>query len=247
MSPAEFFEKMSLPTATDERTRYGTTIWWPATGQVVGFGPMVQPRPTTPRIPPLAPGEGDAQAEELLAELDPNLSAAHIFSTLVRHPGLFRKWSPFGGKLLSAAQNLIGAVTDQLAEAPQSIDEASLRFFFDAMHFVALAEQFGEHSIFDVTLTTDRYAPRDKTSATLCVRNVIPAPFLAPRYAAARTTVMFSGTLSPHHFYRDTLGLPEQTQWLDVEGPFRAEQLQVRVAGNVSTEAPRALAQRSSI
>ncbi|MFM0379210.1 ATP-dependent DNA helicase [Paraburkholderia strydomiana] len=139
------------------------------------------------------------------------------------------------GKLLSAAQNLIGAVTDQLADAPLSIDETSLRFFFDAMHFVALAEQFGEHSIFDITLTTDRHAPRDKTSCTLCVRNVIPAPFLAPRYAAARTTVMFSGTLSPHHFYRDTLGLAQETQWLDVEGPFRAEQLRVHVAGNVST------------
>jgi len=139
------------------------------------------------------------------------------------------------GKLLSAAQNLIGAVTDQLADAPLSIDETSLRFFFDAMHFVALAEQFGEHSIFDITLTTDRHAPRDKTSCMLCVRNVIPAPFLAPRYAAARTTVMFSGTLSPHHFYRDTLGLAQETQWLDVEGPFRAEQLQVHVAGNVST------------
>nr|WKF61531.1 putative ATP-dependent helicase DinG [Paraburkholderia busanensis] len=139
------------------------------------------------------------------------------------------------GKLLSAAQNLIGAVTDQLADAPLSIDEASLRFFFDAMHFVALAEQFGEHSIFDVTLAADRHAPRDKTSATLCVRNVIPAPFLAPRYEAARTTVLFSGTFNPQHFYRDTLGLPEATQWLDVEGPFRAEQLEVRVAGNVST------------
>ena len=138
-------------------------------------------------------------------------------------------------KLLSAAQNLIGAVTDQLAEAPLSIDATSLRFFFDAMHFVALAEQFGEHSIFDITLNRDRYAPRDKTSATLCVRNVIPAPFLAPRYAAARTTVMFSGTLNPHHFYRDTLGLPQETQWLDVEGPFRAEQLRVQVAANVST------------
>jgi DNA excision repair protein ERCC-2 len=147
----------------------------------------------------------------------------------------YQVYADIPGKLLSAAQNLIGAVTDQLAEAPLSIDEASLRFFFDAMHFVALAEQFGEHSIFDVTLTTDRYAPRNKTSATLCVRNVIPAPFLAPRYAAARTTVMFSGTLSPHHFYRDTLGLPGQTEWLDVEGPFRAEQLEVRVAGNVST------------
>jgi DNA excision repair protein ERCC-2 len=138
-------------------------------------------------------------------------------------------------KLLSAAQNLIGAVTDQLAEAPLSIDATSLRFFFDAMHFVALAEQFGEHSIFDITLSRDHYAPRDKTSATLCVRNVIPAPFLAPRYAAARTTVMFSGTLNPHHFYRDTLGLPQETGWLDVEGPFRAEQLRVQVAGNVST------------
>ncbi|NYH16630.1 Rad3-related DNA helicase [Paraburkholderia bryophila] len=138
-------------------------------------------------------------------------------------------------KLLFAAQKLIGEVTDQLADAPLSIDEASLRFFFDAMHFVALAEQFGEHSIFDITISADRFAPRDKTAATLCVRNVIPAPFLAQRYAAARTTVMFSGTLNPYHFYRDTLGLPESTSWLDVEGPFRAEQLQVRVAGNVST------------
>ncbi|MCC8395282.1 ATP-dependent DNA helicase [Paraburkholderia sp. MMS20-SJTR3] len=138
-------------------------------------------------------------------------------------------------KLLTAAQNLIGAVTEQLADAPLSIDEHALRFFFDAMQFVALAEQFGEHSMFDVTLGTDRHAPRDKTTATLCVRNVIPAPFLAPRYAAARTTVMFSGTLNPQHFYRDTLGLADDTQWLDVDGPFRAEQLQVRVAAHVST------------
>jgi hypothetical protein len=29
--PADLFKKMSLPTATDERTRYTTTIWWPAT------------------------------------------------------------------------------------------------------------------------------------------------------------------------------------------------------------------------
>ncbi|MDR6390167.1 ATP-dependent DNA helicase [Paraburkholderia phenoliruptrix] len=147
----------------------------------------------------------------------------------------YQVYAEVPGKLLSAAQNLIGAVTDQLAEAPLSIDEAGLRFFFDAMHFVALAEQFGEHSIVDITLTTDRHTPRDKTSCVICVRNVIPAPFLASRYAAARTTVMFSGTLTPHHFYRDTLGLAKDTPWLDVEGPFRAEQLQVKVAGNVST------------
>jgi DNA excision repair protein ERCC-2 len=170
-------------------------------------------------------------------------------------------------RFLSAAQNLIGAVTEQLAEAPLSIDEAQLRFYFDAMHFVSLAEQFGEHSVFDTTLTPERYVARQvggaevvrreadsreaglpksagltgsptsrpKTASTLCVRNVIPAPFLVPRYAAARTTVMFSGTFSPHHFYRDTLGLADETRWLDVDGPFHAEQLKVHVASHVST------------
>jgi alkylhydroperoxidase family enzyme len=31
----------------------------------------------------------------------PGRPAANIFATLVRHPGLFRKWMPFGGKLLA--------------------------------------------------------------------------------------------------------------------------------------------------
>ncbi|HLX03299.1 MAG TPA: ATP-dependent DNA helicase, partial [Trinickia sp.] len=138
-------------------------------------------------------------------------------------------------RLLSAAQNLIGAVTDQLVEAPLSIDDSLLRVFFDAMHFVALAEQFGEHSIFDVTRDESARATRAQTASTLCVRNVIPAPYLAPRYDAAHTTVMFSGTLHPSHFYRDTLGLPDATNWLAVDGPFHARQLKVHVAAHVST------------
>jgi DNA excision repair protein ERCC-2 len=140
------------------------------------------------------------------------------------------------GPLLSAAQNLIGIVTEQLADAPLSIDPTHLRFYFDVMQFVSLAEQFGSHSIFDVTLTPGYVADASSASTTtLCVRNVIPGPYLSPRFAAAHATVLFSGTLAPHHFYRDTLGLPENTEWLDVEGPFRAEQLRVCVAGNIST------------
>ena len=55
----------------------------------------------TPRIPPLPEGERDAQANELLDQADVGIGKANIFATLVRHPGLFRKWLPFGGKLLS--------------------------------------------------------------------------------------------------------------------------------------------------
>ena len=59
-------------------------------------------RPETPRIPPLSPDQQDDQARELLAgAAAPGVPASHIFSTLVRHPGLFRKWMPFGGKLLA--------------------------------------------------------------------------------------------------------------------------------------------------
>jgi DNA excision repair protein ERCC-2 len=44
---------------------------------------------------------------------------------------------------LLAAQNLVGAVTERMAEAPLSMDE-TLRFFFDTANFVALVEQFGD-------------------------------------------------------------------------------------------------------
>ncbi|KVO08018.1 ATP-dependent DNA helicase [Burkholderia ubonensis] len=151
------------------------------------------------------------------------------------------------GPLVSAVQNLVAAIGEHLADAPRANDDALLRFHFDAIQFSALADAFDDASIFDVTLHgeptprqpgLDGVAPagrRRRAQSTLCVRNVIPAGFLAPRFSAARATVLFSGTLRPFHFYRDTLGLPTDTGWLDVDGPFRAEQLTVRVASHVST------------
>ena len=56
-------------------------------------------RPSTPRIHPVTADEQDEQQRELLGGVA--LPAANIFATFVRHPGLFRKWMPFGGKLLS--------------------------------------------------------------------------------------------------------------------------------------------------
>ncbi len=55
-----------------------------------------------PRIPPLPADEQDEQAHELLAGVRvADAPASHIFATLVRHPGLFRRWLPLGGKLLA--------------------------------------------------------------------------------------------------------------------------------------------------
>ena len=55
-----------------------------------------------PRIAPLGDGElDDAQRELVAASGSPQLN---IFRTLARHPGLFRRWLPFGGKLLGGGK-----------------------------------------------------------------------------------------------------------------------------------------------
>ncbi len=62
---------------------------------------MAQPaRP--PRISPVPVAERTGQVRELLDQAQVGTGAdANIFATLVRAPGLFRRWLPFGGRLLS--------------------------------------------------------------------------------------------------------------------------------------------------
>lgn len=136
-------------------------------------------------------------------------------------------------KLVTALQDSVAAITEQLADSPAEVGGELLDFYFEALHFSRLLETFGEHSLFDVSLVVAAGARRP--DARLCVRNVVPAPFLKPRFAAARTTVLFSATLTPQRFYGDTLGLPDDTAWLDVQAPFQAQQLAVRIVRHVST------------
>jgi DNA excision repair protein ERCC-2 len=114
-----------------------------------------------------------------------------------------------------------------MAEQPTAASEDLQNFYFNAMQFSRLAEELDSSSLFDVTLSA--------RNSELCVRNVIPGRFLAQRFASARSTTLFSATLSPPGFYRDVLGLPADTMLLDVGSPFTADQLSVRVVRSVST------------
>ncbi|MEO7057634.1 MAG: helicase C-terminal domain-containing protein, partial [Caldimonas sp.] len=71
--------------------------------------------------------------------------------------------------------------------------------------------------------------------ARLCIRNIVPAPFLKARHAATAASVFFSATLSPPRFYADMLGLDAHAAWLEVETPFEAGQLDVRTHVHIST------------
>jgi DNA excision repair protein ERCC-2 len=132
---------------------------------------------------------------------------------------------PFTGAL----QNASAALGEYLAEHPAGSAPELQNFHFEVLHFLRLAEVFGDHSLFDIT----KEGARGGTA--LCIRNIVPAPFLKPRFEASRSTALFSATLSPWDYYSDTLGLPDGTPWIEVASPFRPEQLSVQVMRNIST------------
>lgn len=141
-------------------------------------------------------------------------------------------------KFLEALQQAISAITDYLTEYPALSNQDLLRFYFDALHFSRLSELFAEHSMFDVNKVTNPARARSKNTGTntrLCLRNIIPGPFLKDRFTAAWSTVLFSATLTPMNYYKDMLGLPEDVSWIDVPSPFQGEQLKIRVASDIST------------
>ena len=57
-------------------------------------------RPTEPRIAPLPEREWSAEQRELLNLVTRGRPAHNVFTTMVRHPKLFKRWVPFGGHLL---------------------------------------------------------------------------------------------------------------------------------------------------
>ena len=82
--------------------RWITTLTVAPSGAVsTASRPGVEHPHRTRRLAPLADDELDDQQQELLRGVLAPGGTQHIFRTLVRHPGLFRKWMPFGGKLLN--------------------------------------------------------------------------------------------------------------------------------------------------
>ncbi|MHA4967798.1 ATP-dependent DNA helicase [Pseudomonas extremorientalis] len=135
-------------------------------------------------------------------------------------------------KLLQALSVCVSAMGEYFNEHPESLSGDLQAFYFDVLQFAKVAELFNEHFIFDIS---KRQLSGKRSSSTLCLRNVVPAEFIRPRLTAARSSVLFSATLSPRHYYANLLGLPADTAWVDVESPFKAEQLQVRIVAEIST------------
>lgn len=171
-----------------------------------------------------------------LEGLDRALAETHQTQTQA-----YTVYAELPANLTKTLQQTITAITEFLLANPTRVDADLQDFYFQVLQFSRMAEAFGTHSLFDITLND---APENQPAnlvqasqgcATLTIRNVVPAPFLTPRFAAAHSVTLFSATLSPRQFYMETLGLPASAGWIDVQSPFKAEQLRVAALSNIST------------
>ncbi|WIX34378.1 ATP-dependent DNA helicase [Salinicola sp. JS01] len=138
------------------------------------------------------------------------------------------------GKLIAALQQAVSRIVEYQSEQPIALDGELQRFSFEAQHLCRVAETFASHSLCDLTRQPARGRQR-RAGATLTLRNVMPAPFLAARFAAAHGGTLFSATLSPQGYFRDLLGVPDTAPWLALGSPFAAGQLEVSIATRLST------------
>ena len=137
---------------------------------------------------------------------------------------------------MGALSGVNSAFSDHLAAHPEGMASLMLSTYFDTLHFARLCESFGEHSMFDITLEADSTnAAIEPSDSVLCLRNIVPAPHLKARFAAAHTATLFSATLSPTAYQLNLLGLPDDTVCVDVASPFSAAQLTVQTHSHIST------------
>ena len=150
-------------------------------------------------------------------------------------PLAYRVLADIPSAWLQALQQLCAAIGEHLAAHPTEVDPELQRFYFDCLQMGKLADSFGKHSLFDWAPEAGSAPSTHKLRSTLCIRNVLPAPFLKGRLCQAHSVTLFSATLRPTHFVETLLGVPEGSVAIDVPSPFSASQLEVKVARHIST------------
>ena len=120
-------------------------------------------------------------------------------------------------------QRLLAAIGEIVQSRPADPDNRLLPFYFRALSFAGLAQEFGPHSLLGLHHEASE-------EVRLELRNVVPGHFLAPRWRSAAAAVLFSATLNPSEYYADLLALPREISLLDIPSPFDPAHLDVRVA-----------------
>jgi DNA excision repair protein ERCC-2 len=134
-------------------------------------------------------------------------------------------------KLALALQDFTAVVTEAMGSEPALLarSQALADFFFDALHFIRVIEEWGDEYRLQLSRS------RENQSLQVRLNCLDPARLLAQRQKRAHAVIAFSATLSPIDWIKTSLGLEEGAVCNQVASPFDPDQLQVHLSTAIDT------------
>lgn len=128
-----------------------------------------------------------------------------------------------------ALRNLVSrieAFLENHRNMPQ--EEELLPLYFDTLFYLRMLEGYGAHYI-----TLLHHSRQNMSIRFFCMD---PSSYIAQSLALGRASVLFSATLHPLPYYRDTLGGNEKSKLYQVDSPFSHNHLGLYIADGISTK-----------
>lgn len=117
--------------------------------------------------------------------------------------------------LARAVSSTVESMVSALGEVP-ALSESCSELFRDLCRYAAINELFGDkHRA--ITMASTRGKLREVVVTLFCLD---ASDALSRQYKNFKSCILFSATLRPIVFYRDTLGLPDETAKLVLSSPF---------------------------
>lgn len=112
-------------------------------------------------------------------------------------------------------------------ETPYPFREDLITLYFELAHFIKIYDLFGENYI--------TFLSREKGDFLVRLFCIDPAPMLKKRMDSAKSSILFSATLSPPQYFKEVLGGAEKDGYLILPSPFPRDNLFLYVDDTIST------------
>ena len=140
--------------------------------------------------------------------------------------------------LLETSQRFVAEIGEKMAEEPAFLHKLPevKDFFFELLQFLRVAELWGPDFRFEMT-RGQALAKKSTASQSLqlTINCLAPARLLAEKQKQLHSLSVFSATLSPVQWVRQSLGLCDDAVCRRLESPFSAAQMKVVLATGVDT------------
>lgn len=134
-------------------------------------------------------------------------------------------------RLLDKVSAALEPLFEALNKTQATSSEEAITVFRMLCRFLVIGELYGERHrcIFDAD------DAETGQGACLTLYCVDASAALATQYSAYRSVVLFSASLRPGTFFRDALGLPDETSLLQLHSPFDSSRAYLAVVGWIDT------------